>query len=549
MFRTAQKSKGVAYAYSMIICLLLVLVIGCSASPASSPNGNETGQKASESEPRKGGTVTIGVKKEPDTLDVQKSSVSEGQFIGSLMGGSLLYEDPQTREVKPYLAESYTVSEDGKTLKFILRSGITFHDGTPLTAKVYKETFDRALAPDMAASPAGNDLSAVKSVSAPDDRTLILELKEPSATLLYYLSSPDTLQPLSTDAIGKLGKEFGRSPVGVGQWKFESWKTGESITLVRNEAFHWAVPVLENQGPARPDKLVFRFIKDPQAQMAAVESGSIDIARGIPPKDAKKYKNHDKFILLDYLKSGISFMVQNTENDILKDVNVRKAFNLAMNKEAIIQAELQGEGIPANGPLPASIFGYDSSIEQYAYKYNLDEAKKLLDAAGWQETAQGVREKDGKKLQLTLLVSQATPGNSLIQNMLKEIGADIRIETVEHATAIDMATNGKFDLFKLEYGAHDPDILYLLLHSSQIGGFNFARVNNKQLDALLEKGRTTMEKGARQKIYEEIQKIVVDQAYMIPLYSEKKYDLVNKRIVGVKLDQGNLMLNDIWVKE
>ncbi|MFE1630715.1 ABC transporter substrate-binding protein [Brevibacillus reuszeri] len=547
MFSTIQKSTYIAYI--MVICLLLVLMIGCSSSPTASPNGNKAGQNGSESAPKKGGTVTIGLKKEPDSLDVQKSSVSEGQFIGSLMGGSLLYEDPKTREIKPYLAESYTVSEDGKTLKFILRSGVTFHDGTPLTAKVYKETFDRALAPDMASSPAGNDLSAVKSVSAPDDRTLIMELKEPSATLLFYLSSPDTLQPLSTDAIKKFNKEYDRNPVGVGQWKFESWKTGESITLVRNEAFNWAIPALENQGPARPDKLVFKFIKDPQAQMAAIESGSIDIARGIPPKDAHKYKNHDKFILMEYLKSGISFVVQNTENEILKDSNVRRAFNLAINKKAIIQAEINGEGVPANGPLPASIFGYDSSIEQYAYKYNVEEAKKQLDAAGWKETAQGIREKDGKKLKLSLLASQSTPGNALIQNMLKEVGVDLQIQNVEHATAIEMAANGKFDLFKMEYGAHDPDILYMLLHSSQIGGFNFFQVNNKQLDALLEKGRTTLDTGERQKIYEEVQKIVVDQAYLIPLYTEKKYDLVNKRIEAVKLDQGNLMLNDMWVNE
>lgn len=547
MFSTIQKSTYIAYI--VVICLLLVLMIGCSSSPTASSNENNAGQNGSESAPKKGGTVTIGLKKEPDSLDVQKSSVSEGQFIGSLMGGSLLYEDPKTREIKPYLAESYTVSEDGKTLKFILRSGVTFHDGTPLTAKVYKETFDRALAPDMASSPAGNDLSAVKSISAPDDRTLIMELKEPSATLLFYLSSPDTLQPLSTDAIKKFKKEYDRNPVGVGQWKFESWKTGESITLVRNEAFNWAIPVLENQGPARPDKLVFKFIKDPQAQMAAIESGSIDIARGIPPKDAQKYKNHDKFILMEYLKSGISFVVQNTENEILKDSNVRRAFNLAINKKAIIQAEINGEGVPANGPLPASIFGYDSSIEQYAYKYNVEEAKKQLDAAGWKETAQGIREKDGKKLKLSLLASQSTPGNALIQNMLKEVGVDLQIQNVEHATAIEMAANGKFDLFKMEYGAHDPDILYMLLHSSQIGGFNFFQVNNEQLDALLEKGRTTLDTGERQKIYEEVQKIVVDQAYLIPLYTEKKYDLVNKRIEAVKLDQGNLMLNDMWVNE
>ncbi len=537
------------FVYLLLVCFLVFPVVGCSSTTAPADTGKPGGEMEKHAEPKRGGTITIGVTEEPDTLDAQKTNMNVSNLITGLLGGSLLSMDSKTLEIKPYLAESYVISEDGKTWTFTIRSGVTFHDGTPLTAASFKMTFERALAPETASTSTGEVLTAIQSVSAPDDKTLILHLKEPSATLLSYLAQPGVTQPLSMEALAKYGKEYGRNPVGVGPWKFESWKTGESITLVRNDAYRWADPFAENQGPPRADKLVFKFIKDAQTTLAALESGTIDLA-SVAGKDAKQYQNSGKFTVLEAMSLGVSFVQMNLENEILQDVNVRRALNMAINKAAIIQADLQGEGVSAHGPLPREMFGYDPAVEEYDYKYSPEEAKKLLEAAGWQMSSQGIREKAGKPLRLNLLTAMSSQAVPLIQSMLKEVGVDVKVQHAEFATVLDASAKGQFDLNILAYTEVDPDVLYLFMHSSQIGSLNHSHINNPQLDALLEKGRTTVDRGERKKIYADIQKIAVDQAYWIPYAEEKKLLVVNKRLQGVKLDPiAGIQLGDSWVNE
>ncbi|MED1918344.1 ABC transporter substrate-binding protein [Bacillus thuringiensis] len=533
----------------LLMGVLVFSIVGCSSAPTPATDGKQANQPAKNSQPKKGGTITMGYQMEPDTLDPQKTSMPAGNFIGGMLGGALLILDPVTFELKPHLAESYTISDDGKTMTFKIRPGVKFHDGTPLTAEVFKQSYERALDPKTASPVTGPDVSSIKSISAPDDSTLIFHLDEPSASLLSNLSYSGYQQPISIEARNKFGNELGRNPVGVGPWKFESWKTGESITLVRNDEYKWAAPFALNQGPVRPDKFVLKFIQDDQTMMAALDSGTIDIA-AVPPKDAKKYKDHKDFTVLEGMQPAEYFIGMNLENEILQDVRVRKALNLAINKDALIIADLQGEGVPVYGPIPPTMIGYDAAVEQYGYKYNAEQARQLLDEAGWNLNAQGIREKDGKTLSLTMLIENTNPGHQLVQSMFKEIGVELHIQKYESATAHEQVLKGEFDLFSTGHGSVDPDILNLLLHSSQIGGLNFFRLSDQQLDNLLDKGRTTTDQAQRQQVFADIQKRIVEQAYWIPLYSAKTFVVVSNRIQGVKPNPlASLIIQDMWVNE
>lgn len=537
--------KGSRISLLLCTCLFLFSLVGCGSTVTPPP---DAGKDKASMQPRKGGTITVGVDIEPDSLDVHKSYLSYYQT--SLIGASLVYLDLQTKEVKPSLAESYTTSADGKTWTFKLRSGVKFHDGTPLTATLYKETFERIQAPETASTLSG-DFTSIQSITAPDDKTLIFQLREPNAQFLANLSHPSFGQPLLMSAIQKFGKDYGRNPVGVGPWKFESWKTGDSITLMRNEEYQWANSMSENQGPARPEKVGFKFIADRQTMMAALDSGSIDIAVGLTPNDVRKYKNNNKFVIIESLSNGPTFLEMNLTNEILQDIHIRKALNMAINKEAIIESVLQGEGVNTYGPLSPNSFGYDPSVEQYGYKYNLEEAKKLLEESGWKENAQGFREKNGKILSLQLVSRQTYAiENQLIQSMLKEIGVDVKIQVVEQAALLDMAVKGSFDLLLLSYLANDPNTLSGFLHSNQIGGSNFSRVRDKELDSLLDKGGKELNRAERQKIYAEVQKLVIEQAYWIPLYTANEFFVVNNRVHGVKLQPMiGFDFQDSWVNE
>ncbi|WP_188068308.1 ABC transporter substrate-binding protein [Brevibacillus brevis] len=528
--------------------VLLAIVSGCNA-PATK-SGTDEGNKDVNISEKKGGTITVAISSEPDTLDAHKSTALSTEGVALNLGGALLYRDPQTNEVKPYLAESYSISEDGKTWTFRIRQGVTFHDGTPLTAQAYKRTFERAMSSEIAPKGVGMVLGIIQSIKTPDDQTLILELNEPSATLLTYFTSASWMQPLSVDAVQKFGDQYGRNPVGVGPWKMESWKSGDSITLIQNDAYRWAPPSFQNQGPVRPDKLVLKLIRNPQTAVAALESGTVDIA-DLPAKDAKKFKNNNRFTVLEQTKRGLGLFVElNLNNEILQDKNVRKALQMAVKKEAIVQSHLQGEGIVADGPLPANLFGYDPSIAHYAYKYNPEEAVKLLEEAGWKLNAQGIREKAGKPLHLELLSMEVwSQPAQLMQGMFKAIGVDVKIITLEGSAVDQLTAAGTFDLALDGYVADDPDILFPFMHSSQIGGMNRSAIHDKTIDSLLEKGQLTMKSDDRAKIYEELQKRSVEEAFWIPIYTEKRFVVVNNRVQGLMLDPSGLKLyQDVWVK-
>ncbi|MFC5650354.1 ABC transporter substrate-binding protein [Paenibacillus solisilvae] len=543
----------------MVGMAVSLFLVGCTKNEASkapvSAEKPANQQAAAIGEPKTGGTITVGLSEEPDQLDVQKTGLAVADIISSNFGMGLVSQDPQTLKFEPSLAESWQVSEDGKTWTFKIRSGVTFHDGTSFTAQSYVDTVKRALDPATNAQVAGSNLAEVQSVSAPDATTLVLQLKEPFAPLLQYLSDPGFMQPLSLEAINKAGNQYGRNPVGVGPWKFESWVTGQSITLARNDAFKWPEPFYQNQGAPRPDKLVYKFISENQTRLAALDSGSIDIATGVTAKDIQKYTNNPDFEVKEMLRNGLGlFLMTNTRKPAMQDIHVRKALNMVINKDDLMKAVIQGEGVPAYGPLPPNYFGYDKAVEDYGYKYDIEAAKSELEQAGWTLNSEGMREKDGKALTFELLSMTGVwdQAAQVIQAMCKEIGIEIKITNLEWGTLVDTATKGNFDLTLMGYTYNDPDVLYLFLHSSQTGGLNFSYIKDQKLDDLLVKGRTTVDSDARKQVYADIQKYVVEQAWWVPLYTEKQFSVVNKRVQGLivhPLRGLGLQYYDAWVNQ
>ncbi|MGF9910138.1 ABC transporter substrate-binding protein [Brevibacillus porteri] len=537
-----RKNKRKTYSVFSVgfVTLCMFLVVGCSTQttvPAEQQEG---------AEPKKGGTITVAYPYEPDTLDAHMSAGSAGVYTW-LLGGSLLYKDPATNEYKPSLASDYKISEDGKTWTFTIRSGITFHDGTPLTAKSFKETFDRALNPQTKAKTAAELIAPIKSVKALDDQTLVLELHEPNAAFRDALGNYLT-QPLSLKAIEKAGESYGWNPVGVGPWKLESWKTGEGVTYVRNEAFQWGEPYYENQGPPRADKLIIKGIADSQLRMSALESGAIDIATEVPVKDVNHYRNNEKYQIMEYLRPGVGFILEmNLARPEFQDIQVRKAFNMLVNKKAIVQAVTQGEGEVAHTPLSPSTLGYDKSLEKYGYQYNVNEAKKLLDEAGWRVNGSGVREKDGKTLSLNLLsTADFDKEAQLLQAMLEEAGINLKIRNLEIAGFMQEVVKGNFDVTLISGAYDDPDILYFYFHSS--GAYNLSGVKDDKLDALLLKGRATIQTDARKQVYMDVQKHLIEQAYVVPIYYDKAFTVINSRVKGVKWTSVMPTYNDSWIE-
>lgn len=529
-----------------LIAALTAITVGCSG--GNNQDQTEPGSDSS-TEPKNGGTITIAIAEEPDTLDTHKTlSGIAYSIIATYFGSSLLYKDPETKLLHPSLAESYTISDDKKSWTFKLRSGVTFQDGTPLTAKRYKETFDRMLQPEHLSSVSASEFDGLSGAEAPDDQTLVLHFDSPAAPILTNLSYAAFAQPMPIDVIEKIGSEYGRKPIGVGPFKVTGWKTGESVTLEKNTAFTWGEGSYKNQGAPHLDGLVFRFIKDAQTVKAALESGSVDIAYQLNGKVAKSFRNNPKYEVLEDLNLGVTFLGMNLQDKRFTDPAVRRAISYAINKEAIVQSALQGEGIVAHSPLAKSIFGYDPSSESYDYKYNIEEAKKLLDAAGWIVNGEGVREKDGEKLTVNLIHDETKRLEAqLIQTMLAQVGIQVKTQQLEGAAYYDASNTKAFDILLRRYEYTDPDILYYLFHTTQSG--NKYSIDDAKLNDLLVDGRITFDPKARLPIYKEVQKLIVEQAYVVPLYTQKDFTVINSKVKGVKYSDSVLLLNDAWVNQ
>ncbi|CAM3640323.1 ABC transporter substrate-binding protein [Brevibacillus invocatus] len=532
----------------ILITSLTTITIGCGASNGDNPQQSGT-TTITPGEPQKGGTVTIAVDGEPDTLDTHKTHTGiASSLIADFFGASLLYLDPETKTLQPSLAESYTISDDRKAWTFKLRKDVTFSDGTPLTAKIYSDTFNRMLEPEHLAATAASFYDGLSRAEAPDDETLILHFDRPSAPILTYLSMPAYAQPMPVDLIKKTGDEYGRKPVGVGPWQVTEWKTGESIALVRNDGFNLGAAYYKNQKAPYLDGLIFRFIKDAQTVKAALESGSVDIAYNLNGKVAKSFRDNPKYQVLEELNNGEVFLGMNLQDKRFQDPAVRRAISYAINKEAIVQAALQGEGVAAHSPLANSIFGFDPASADYDYKYNVEQAKKELENAGWTLNGEGVREKDGQQLRVSLIIreTRALEGQ-LIQSMLAEIGIKVKNQQLEGGAYYDAANKKTFDLIIGQYGDVDPDILYYLFHSTQSG--NKYSINDAQLDDLLVKARSTFEQDKRVATYKDVQKLIIDQAYVVPLYVQINFIVINSKVKDVKYGNNALMLNDAWISK
>ncbi|MFE8695061.1 ABC transporter substrate-binding protein [Cytobacillus sp. FJAT-53684] len=537
--------------YALLI-MLMSLVVGCTSEQTSKQNLDEDQTSDvinDDGSPKEGGAITVALVSEPDTLDAHKFSNGRACQVLELLGGGLFTFDPETEEYLPYLAEDYTISDDGKTWTFKLRTGINFHDGTPLTADVYKQTFERILNPETQSTLALVGLPPLESVSAPDDETLVLETTEPTASLITALTGC-FYQPLSMEAVNKYGNDYGRNPVGIGPWVFQDWETGQSITLVRNEEFQWPAPWSENDGPSYPEKLTFRFIENSQTMLAALDSGSIDIAHDVPALDVEqKYRNNPDFEVLEQPIAGLGLAIwMNMKNEVFQDIEVRQALNMAIHKEAMIQAVFQGAAEIAYGPMSQSVLGYDKAVEEYGYKYSVEEAKQLLDSAGWKENQNGIRERNGEKLSLNLVTRQSYDRQSqLIQEMLSEIGIEVTIQNLEPTAHITAAVAGEYDITLLGYRGADPNSLYGFFHTGE--AFNLPKLSDESLDSLLEKGAETIDLEQRNQIYAEIQKHIVENAYMVPLYTESNFTVINNRVHGVIKYQGEwLRFYDAWIE-
>ena len=453
--------------------------------------------------------LVVGQIAEPKSLDPHAdTAVNDFRILVNLYDGLVRYK-PGTLEVEPSLAESWDISDDGKTYTFHLRDGISFHDGTPLNAEAVKFNFDRMLKEDhpfhdTGPFPLAFFFSSVTDVTAVDDLTVKFTLSDPYAPFLSNLAYPTGLI-VSPAAVEKYGKDFGRHPTGTGAFKFEEWDANSKVVVSRNEDY-W-------DGPPPLEAVIFRPITDANTRIAEMLSGGLDVMVEVPPDSLAQFRDNGAFQVFEQAGPHLWFLILNTKDGPFSDKKIRQAANYAIDKKALVDNILQGTAEVAAGPTPpAFAWAYDDSLQPYPH--DPDKAKELLKEAGY----------DGSEV--TFYVTEGGSGmldplamGTAIQADLQEVGMPVKIETYEWNTflgKVNPGLEGQADMAEMAWMTNDPDTLpYLALRTEAFpdkGGFNSGYYSNPEVDKLLEEARTATDQDTRADLYKQMQEIVADDA-------------------------------------
>lgn len=536
-----------------LILMLAMILVACgpqqpattespTSAPGTEPTENGTDEELEEPDdspsteegPAVGGRFVYAATQQPDTLDIQKSGFGITNNVSTWIGGSLVAKNIEGQYI-PYLAESWTISDDGLEWTLQLRDDVLFHNGDPLRAQDWVYTIERAKDPDTGSPVTGGLVAPVTEVSAPDDYTLVLRLDEPFFPLLENLSS-GYLQPYSQRAVEEAGDDIGRNPVSVGPYKFKEWRQDEYIILERNPDYTWGPEYYEgaNTGPYYFEEVEYRVIPEYAAQLAALQSGAIDMMYP-QAKDVETLLGQGNITAEQFVSTATFHMIVNTEVEPFDDLNVRKAFTMALDRQAIINVATNGTATEVHGPLTPSVVGYDPAVEDAGYGFDLEQARALMEEAGYTYNDEGMLELDGEPLAITL----KTPNidyyvriSQIAVEQWRDLGAEVAIEQHDWGALSPQYAAGDFQIGTLEVGWPEADILWLWFHSSQIDTYWGPRMNDPELDRLLDLTRTTTDPEERQEIVSQVQARIAENVLLMPILALSEYTAVNDRVVG-----------------
>lgn len=496
------------------------------------------------------GTYVTVIGQEPPTLDPATSSAALTAGMLRYIGDPMLTLDLKDKKYLPGLVTKWVVTKKGLQYDFTLRSGVSFQDGTPLTASAVVYTYKRDISPAMKSPVAAGDLGSVKQIKATGKYTFRIVLKQPNPFLLYNMTT-GWLVALSPKAIAREGANFGRDPISTGPFKLQSWQTGSQITLVRNSKYHWGPSFMTNKGAPHIHTIIFRLIKDEATQTAAFQSGEVD-SLGLPTTSIQQFISAHKYKIFKYPRQGVGlFMEFNVTKAPFDDIRVRQALNYAIDKKSVMQIGIQGYGQTACGTLSPTIPGYWKGICNYKYKYNPAKALQLLKQAGY-SMVNGQLEKNGQPLSFTVITSPIdswTRSATVLQQQLKSLGITMNIQTLDFGTELKTAGSGASQADFLGYTYATSHIFYIWFDSSQIGtGLANSHFNSPKLDKLIHENDTTTNTKKRYAIDEQIQKFIADEALWVPLWINNNYVAFQPRVHGVVVDRvGNVYLQDATV--
>ena len=527
-----------------IIPLLIVAGLAaaaCAPAPAAPPAATfaptaapaATTAAGSEGTPKQGGTLTMAVYGDPGIWDPKFGSDNSALWAQQQIFATLLQTSPDGTQVLPWLAESYELSDDLKTAAFKLHDNAKFCDGTPITAKDVKFSFDRALEPDSGVSW---QFSKGTQVDVIDDHTVKITNGEPSVwfTQAMTLWGTDILSESYYKDMSDA--DIATKPLGSGPFCLKSWNKGSGYVLTRNPGY-WGTP-------AWLDEIRVNIVQDDTSRMLQLQTGDIDVALNIPTNQVAALKNVPGVKAESNKLWGLAGIALNqTKVPAFKDKKVRQALSYAIDRQALIDTVLFGQGEVAKSPF----YGSDISFwtGDFEHKFDLEKAKKLIAESTFP---------NGFDVDLTIIAGETLANETavVLKDMLSKIGINVNITPVEAGSwfsnwssynyemlyklgsnaVVDPAMNIPFDFLQVEDGGQ----------GAAFTGFSNPEVTKIAKEALVEKDSVK-----RAKLYYDLQRIVMDETPQLVLFHPSSQWAERDNVHGFEISQTSMYrLWDVW---
>lgn len=473
-------------------------------------------------------------------------------YAGEMYAQSILYDTLVSITEDGYegcLAESWTISEDGKIYTFKIRDGVTFSDGTVCDANAILANFN-AIIENKNRHTWLEMMNLLVGVSAPDDHTFVIELSEAYYPMLTELGCIRPFAMISPNCMIDGSTKDGVSGyIGTGPYVLTDFETDQYAVFERNENYWGEKPEIE--------RITVKVIPDNQTRIMALESGEIDLIFGKNMLDAdaiSQYVDSDKFEVALSDPTSTRHIVLNTTNEILSDTAVRQALQHATNRTAISEGIFYGLEQPADTLYEATVPYCD--VELTPYEYSTETASSMLDEAGWIMGSSGIREKGGKKLELDLLYNSDSVTEKTISEYLQseylKLGISLNIHGEEEQSYRDNMKAGNFDMvFNICWGMpYDPQSSLAAMRAPVYGDFAAQQglADKKEIDQAITDILTTTDEEERQELYRFVLTRLHEDAVYIPLTFECNKALYTKNLQGVHFgtDQYDVPFSDMY---
>ncbi|WP_454167695.1 TIGR04028 family ABC transporter substrate-binding protein [Microbacterium lacticum] len=511
---------------------------------ACSSGGTAPAASDAAAEPQQGGTLSYLEPQAWSTLYPPSAGFYPNGGLVNNITDRLLYQNPETLELAPWIATEYTVNDDATQYSFDLRTDVTYSDGTKLTAANVVKNIDLYGKGDKdRALPVSEAINNYDHGEVTGDDTVVFHFTAPSPGFAQAVSTINS-GLLSDATLDRASEGFGpgnaKDIIGSGPFVVSAEEIGTKTSVTARKDYDWAPPSLAHQGAAYLDGIDYVVAAEDSVRVGTVVAGQADIARGIEAPDEAQFSASGLSLhaaATNGVNNGLSFRFREPR---LEDVRVRQALIAGIDRQQIVDTLFTKNYPLATGALATTALGYVDTSEYYAY--DPDKAEKLLDEAGWKRGSDGVREKDGEKLSLTFNEALPQPRSkevvTLIQEQLGKLGVEVSLFAGDMAAQTKASTDqstiqvyhsmvgrADFDVLKSQYFSKNRNTLLNLNPADQ-------SVGDPELDALLLAIASEATTPERQAASEAAQRYLADKAYILPIFEEPQVFGLTAKVHG-----------------